>query len=179
MPLPVTASTTVTSTDLALARFIVDGLTFPLSFTFSAAVTTVAPLSTVTVPAGGTGTPSTIASPSSLVVPSCFSPLASTIVTLASFTGVVFLFTLFVTLIFTSCVACAIAPTGSSSSAMRNHPMATNILFFILLNASICLISAAFLPRSIPTLCTLSIKSFFLYRLPAPKFRCTQSIILT
>ena len=71
------------------------------------------------------------------------------------------------TVIFTSCVACAIAPTGSSSSAMRSHPMATTILFFILLNASIYLISAAFSPRSLPTLCTLSIKSFFLYRRPS------------
>ena len=67
MTLFVTASTTVTSTGLAYATFIRFGVTSPISFTLTGAVTTISlPLifvHTVTVPSGSSGTFGTVTMP--------------------------------------------------------------------------------------------------------------------
>ena len=85
MPVVVPFSTTVTVTVAMFAsdRSTVDGVIPPCSSTFTGTVTTLLSFFTVTVPAVGTGTSFTVASPLPSVVASCFFPSSSTMVTVA------------------------------------------------------------------------------------------------
>ena len=86
---PPHSSTTVIATDaiFGFLRSIVFGFAVPSLFTFTGAVITVLPDVTVSVPLFDTGTCLKDAFPLSSVFLSCRSPLSSTIVTVAFFTG--------------------------------------------------------------------------------------------
>ena len=87
IPFSVTASITVTSTPHVFAMSILSGLTFPFSSTFTGTVTTFPAFSTVTVHSVGPAIFGTSNSPLGPVVTLHLFPSASTIFTVAPFTG--------------------------------------------------------------------------------------------